>query len=140
MTGKKTGGKKLGSLNRTTRLKRSMAAGNEDALAEMRRIARGDVPCGVCHGRGKTKYQPARRSENGEWIVSDPDAGKLAERTCLSCYGSGKEIISPELKAKMWAEIAKYERPQLKAVQVGGDPEKPIQAHLVVEFVRPGNG
>jgi hypothetical protein len=139
MTGKKTGGKKLGSINKTTRLKRSVAAGNEDALEEMRRIARGDVPCGVCHGKGKTKYQPARRSENGEWIVSDPDAGKLAERTCLSCYGSGKEIISPELKAKMWGEIAKYERPQLKAVQVNGDPENPLRTHLTVEFVRSSN-
>lgn len=59
------------------------------------------VPCGVCMGAGKTKYR----------------AGADKERTCESCYGSGKEKISPELSGRMYAEIAQYVLPKRKAIE-----------------------
>ena len=33
------------------------------------------------------------------------------------CYGSGKEKISPELKGRMYAEIAQYALPKRKAIE-----------------------
>ena len=57
------------------------------------------------YGAGETKYQPAHGHD------------KLLERTCESCYGSGKEKISPELKARMYAELAQYVRPKRKAIE-----------------------
>jgi DnaJ-class molecular chaperone len=86
-----------------------MARLNCDPIEGMAKIAAGDVPCGTCHGKGKTKYQAAK----GE--------AKLLERTCESCYGSGKEKISPELKGRMYEQLAKYKHPQLKAIEHSGE-------------------
>src|SRR5215469_2800753 len=70
------------------------------------RIAENDLPCGVCRGTGKTKYQPKR--EQKEYL----------ERVCESCYGSGMENCSPELRGKMYSELAQYIAPKRKAVEV----------------------
>src|SRR5215831_4695347 len=71
----------------------------------MARIAENDLPCGVCRGSGKTKYQPKR------------EAKEYLERICESCYGSGKEACSPELRGKMYSELAQYIAPKRKAVE-----------------------
>lgn len=49
-----------------------------------------NLKCNVCRGKLKTKYKR--------------DDGRLGERICESCYGSGYEIVSPELRGKMWAK------------------------------------
>jgi len=89
--GRKTGGRKKGTLNTRTRqtvalLKRLGC----DPIEGMARIAEGDVPCGVCRG-----------------IAKDPP--------CESCTGTGKENISPELRFNCYAEIAKYAYPKCTA-------------------------
>lgn len=103
-------GRKKGTPNVLTRTATEiMARLGHDPIEGMVLIAMGEVPCSVCHGKRKTKYQPA----NGE--------DKLLERTCQSCYGSGKEKISPELKGKMEAELAKYRYPTLRQIEHTGN-------------------
>ena len=89
------------------------------------RIVMGDVPCGVCHGEGTTKYQPAKGSR------------KTAKRTCESCYGSGKERLSPELRQKADAELMKYCQPQLKAIEVTGADGDALKTRHEIVFVKP---
>lgn len=88
-------------------------------------IALNTVPCGVCRGRGKTKYRL-------------PDKG-IAERLCESCYGTLWESCSPELRGKMYAELAQYEHPKRKAIEVTGEGGGSIQQSLTVRFVHPGD-
>ena len=85
----------------------------------MAQIANGDIACSVCRGAGKTKYQPTRQAQLIEGIrtyVMPENPEKMDVRVCLSCYGSGKEIVSPEARGKHAAELAKYLAPQLKAI------------------------
>ena len=77
-----------------------------DPISGMVMIASGEVPCGTCHGKGKTKVK-----------ASD---GTFFDRTCESCYGSLLEKVTPDLRGKMYAELAKYRHPQLKAVELSG--------------------
>ena len=99
-------GRKQGTPNRRNlEVQELLARLDCDPIEGMVLIAQGKVPCGVCMGAGKTKYQPAHGHD------------KLLERTCESCYGSGKEKISPELKGRMLAEIAHYHRPKRKAIE-----------------------
>jgi hypothetical protein len=77
-----------------------------DPISGMVMIASGEVPCGTCHGKGKTKVK-----------ASD---GTFFDRTCESCYGSLLEKVTPDLRGKMYAELAKYRHPQLKSVEMSG--------------------
>lgn len=118
-------GRPKGSINKATE-----ALGRQkDPLvvlssARVKEILTGKLPCSVCRGKGKTKYQPAK----GE--------SKLFDRTCLSCYGSKYEKISPELMAKVALEVREYGFPKRKAIEVTGEDGGPIQA-VTVRFVDP---
>ncbi len=113
------GGRKKGTLNRlNSEANQRLAELDCDPIEGMVKIALGEVPCSVCRGKGRTKYQPAKGKD------------KLAERTCESCYGSGKEIISPELKGKMFAELAQYVAPKRKAVEHTGLEGGPIDVDV----------
>lgn len=85
-----------------------------DPIERMALIADGNVPCGTCHGLGKTKYQSGTQidGEDGEYV--------LAERRCQSCWGSGKEKISPDLRGKMLDALSKKIHPDLKAMEHSG--------------------
>jgi DnaJ-class molecular chaperone len=166
--GKKTGGRQKGAVNKRTATVENLLSRFEDPLIGMARIANGDVPCGVCHGKGKTKFQPAHRKKlacsdcggsglgptgilikgqrvpcpscDGKGAVDGgADVSGLSERTCQSCYGSGKEKIGPELRGKMLSELAQYKYPKRKAmdVQLTGENGGPMKSHITIEFVRP---
>ena|SRR5258708_1704376 len=107
---RRLGGRQKGTPNKRTqdfdaRLHRLKC----DPLSLMTLIVRGEVPCNVCRGKGKTPYRKKDRS--------------LGERTCESCYGSTFEIISPVDRGKTAAELLKYQYPQRKAVEVSGSLE-----------------
>lgn len=110
--GQRRGGRKKGTPNKSTQdvVQRLEALGC-DVIKGMALIAMGNVVCGVCHGKGKTQYQPARGKE------------KFIPRTCESCYGSGKERISPELRGKMYSDLAQYSFPKRKAIEITGSLE-----------------
>ena len=46
------------------------------------------------------------------------------------------EAHTPELRGRMYAELATYLYPKRKAVELAADPVTPQQSKLVVEFVR----
>ena len=119
--GRKTGGRVKGS--RTIQIQRQ---GNRlviKASERIRQILEGKLPCSVCRGVGRTKYQP-----------KGPD-GKTSDRTCLSCYGSKFEQLSPELIARTALSIREEAYPKLKAVEHTGAEGGPLQAAITVRFV-----
>ncbi len=122
MEGKKYGGRKAGTPNKASAtLKERLASWGCDPFKIMADIAAGELLCGVCRGAGKTKFQ----SGDGEGI-----------RKCQSCWGSGKERISPQERNRAASEIAKYTQPQLKAIEHSGPDGGPVQASLTVKFVK----
>lgn len=101
--GERRGGRPPGAPNKSTiDIQAKLAAVGCDPILGMALIASGEVPCGTCHGKGKTKY----KSE-----------GIIRERVCESCYGTLKEKITPDLRGKMYAELAQYVAPKRKAIE-----------------------
>lgn len=129
-----TSGPRKGVIPRTKQGRRSaadiLAALGVDPVTANALISLGDVPCGVCHGKGKTKYQPKTRTlDDGAkyQVAEDPDG---SERVCQSCWGSGKERISPELKFKANDMLAKYVHPTLKQMELSGPNGGPMSMSL----------
>jgi hypothetical protein len=95
-----------------------------DPFAVLAAVAIGELPCGLCRGVGKTHFQPMRGRQK-----------EPKERTCGSCYGSGRERISPGERLKAASELAQYCEPKLKAVEhssaEGAPPITSIQIHLI---------
>lgn len=104
----------------------------------MAQMANGDVPCGVCFGKGKTRWQPRRRKAlEGLELEEQPEADTTKERTCQSCYGSGKEQVSPELRGKMLEALSRKVHPDLKAIEHSGAGGGPIQHEIIpVQFIK----
>lgn len=111
-----------------------------DPLRGMAEIALNRLPCGVCRGELKTKYKllPGDHSKEcnkqGAGAGADCICDGIGTRTCMSCYGSGWEACSPELRGKMYAEIAQYVLPKRKAIEHSGIDGEDIGVRLVVEF------
>lgn len=95
------------------------------STSRIKEILTGKLPCSVCRGVGRTRYQPAKGGD------------KLADRTCLSCYGSKYEKISPELMSKVALEVREYGYPKRKAIEVTGEDGGPVEANMTVTFVQP---
>jgi hypothetical protein len=91
-----------------------------DPIEFMIEIAQGKLPCGACHGAGVTKFQPARGQQ------------KLAERTCESCYGSGKERVTPDLRGRMAEQVARYAYPTYKQIDHNGAPPGSVSIQKVL--------
>jgi phage/plasmid primase-like uncharacterized protein len=122
---KKVGGRKPGSRNKERTVREILDALNIEPIEGLALIAEGTAECTVCHGKGKSKYQPDRGN------------GKVFERQCESCYGSGLERISPQTRVKAYAELAEYMHPKRKSVEVTGTDGGPLKTSLLVEFVDP---
>lgn len=122
-----------------------------DPITGMAKIALGELKCNVCRGKLKTKYrlEPGQHTADcARQINRDLKAsrevkcfcGHVGERVCESCYGSGYEIVSPELRGKMFAELAQYEHPKLKAIEVSGSLDTPDLAAVLRERFRKHEG
>lgn len=99
------GGRAKGTPNKLTQEARELLASlNCDPIEGMALIAMGQMACRTCAGEKRTRYKTKK--------------GDIATRVCESCYGSGREIISPELSGKMYSELAKYVYPQRKALDI----------------------
>ncbi len=121
-------GRPKGSPNkRTAEVQEILAELNCDPVRGAALIALGDVPCRVCRGKGKTQFQPQQGNEPGV-------------RTCQSCWGSKKELISPELSGKMYTELLKYIHAQRKAIEHSGNIGQPDLAAVLRERYAKRNG
>lgn len=95
-----------------------------DPFDILAKIAMGTLPCGVCFGMGKTRYQAGK--------------DRQFERTCQSCYGSALEHLSPGDRMRAAAELAQYLEPKRKAIEVAGTGGGPIQSRHEFVAVTPG--
>lgn len=87
----------------------------------MARIAAGDVPCGTCHGVGKTPFRI-------------PDSDKLGQRTCESCYGTMKDKVTPQLRGQMYSELAQYIGSKRKAVELS-NPDGTLKPSWDINYI-----
>lgn len=132
------GGRAKGTPNRRTQdIQEKLERIGCDPIRGMAEIALNRLPCGVCRGELKTKYKlpdgthtPECRAANSVTCSCDG----IGIRVCMSCYGSGWEACSPELRGKMYAEIAQYVLPKRKAIEHSGIDGEDIGVRLVVEF------
>lgn len=110
-----------------------------DPIRGMAEIALNRLPCGVCRGELKTKYKLLIGTHATDCKPAETDAGCTCEglgvRTCQSCYGTGWEACSPELRGKMYAEIAQYVLPKRKAIEHSGVDGGEIPLRVNVRFL-----
>lgn len=120
--GERRGGRSKGTPNKATAtVQDTLSRLGVDPFEGMALIASGQIPCGACHGKGKTKVK-----------ASD---GTFFDRTCESCYGSLLEKVSPETRAKMYAELGQYVAPKRKAIELTGGAGGPVVTAVQIEFV-----
>jgi DnaJ-class molecular chaperone len=113
-------GRTRGAGSAATTIKEYLASIGCSPAEYLASVVQNRVPCRVCRGAGKTKFQPAG-SERFQ-----------GERTCQSCWGSKLERISPELAVNAAAKLLERTEPQLKAIEVSGSADKPPVSVRVV--------
>ncbi len=148
--GRKTGGKVKGSLNKSTKEAHEiMERLGVDPIANMAMIADRKVSCGTCideHRKptGTTKYllPPGQHSRECAITKAKLTSGQLlctcegiAERTCLSCFGTLWERIPTETMLKASAELAQYKHAKRKALEVTGADGGAIQHAHTIKFI-----
>ena len=110
---------------------------NCDPIEGMCRIALNDIECGTCRGKLHTKYilPDGQHAKDCPGTSVDCTCGGVGTRICQSCFGTGMECIAPELRARMFSELAKYKHPQFKQIeQRETDTERQT---ITLELVRP---
>ena len=109
--GIKSGGRQKGTPNKINAEVAARLAGlGCDPIEGMVKIALRECECPTCQGTLRAKY-----TLGPVGIYLDPDSGKMM--TCRTCWGTGKEPILPELRGKMFAELAQYIAPKRKAIE-----------------------
>lgn len=123
--GQRYGGRQKGTTNKVTQEARG-ALGPLILRAKetAQQILDMTLPCSVCRGAGKTEFQPAK--------------GHSGVRRCQSCWGSGKEKVSPELRARIALDALEYGNPKLRAIEHTGVDGGPIQLGVRVISVKAG--
>ncbi len=118
-----------------------------DPIVGMAMIANNNLPCGVCRGESRTRYplsderltcdcmEDDDRPNPKCWKCDGTGRQTLNDRICQSCYGTLYEACSPELRGKMYAELAQYESPKRKAIEHSGPEGGDIPLSILVEFV-----
>lgn len=121
-TGKKWGGRTKGTPNKHTASIQSLIEGLvEKGKSYVEQVLDGSVPCGVCHGEGKTRFQPARGLKS------------LGIRTCQSCYGSGLERLSPETRLRAALDAINYGHAKKQATEIT-NPDGSLKPTWVVKM------
>lgn len=111
-----------------------------DPFEGMAKIALGDVQCNLCRGTLLSPVLLPEGEHSSECAKSDGEENEcscegITKRRCQSCKGTGRELVSPELRGKMYAELANYDRPKLKAIEHTGVDGGPIQHEHRIVFV-----
>jgi DnaJ-class molecular chaperone len=122
--GERRGGRQKGTVNKSIQtIRERLAAMNCDYIGYLANTVNNNVPCAVCRGAGKTKFQP----KGGERFSG--------ERTCQSCWGSGLERIEPKESAKAAAELMSYCEAKRKPVDDTGNADDNHNIRVTVEYV-----
>lgn len=107
-------GKKAGQQNKATiEGKARVEAYGKEAIEFHHAVMTNTLPCGVCRGLGKTKYQPGG-SEDGK------------PRTCQSCWNSKMERIDPKVRQASAESLLDRFMAKLKHVEHSGTVDHEI--------------
>lgn len=136
-------GRKKGTPNRSTATVHEILARlNCNPFEIMGIIATNTLPCGVCRGTGKTKYQ-LKPGQHDPHCSGRPKKSSdlcacegIGERTCQSCYGTLYEACNPAERGKMAAQLAEYVAPKRKALEVSGELE--VHDRIIEERLNAG--
>lgn len=80
-----------------------------DPITGMAMIALGKVPCPTCNGKKRVPRPKADKSTSVALIV------------CPGCYGTGLDVVTTDLRGRMFSELANYCYPKRKAIEHSGD-------------------
>lgn len=153
--GKRIGaGRRKGSIGKATEAVLSMLARlGCSPLEGLAQISLRRVSCGTCvdekgEPTGVTRYALPEgkhaktcKAPVGEAHMSAHcTCSGIAERTCLSCFGTLRERIGADLKFKADAELAQYVAPKRKAVEVSGPEGGPVERRLELVFIEAKDG
>lgn len=78
-----------------------------DYIGYLAHTVMNNIPCAVCRGKGKTKFQPGKSEAPGE-------------RVCQSCWGEKLERIDPKASQAAATTLLEYCETKLKAVEMTG--------------------
>lgn len=81
---------------------------------------------------GRTVGTPNRKTQEISALLESLSCNPIEGMARIAT----NEAHSPELRGRMFAELAQYVYPKRKAVELAWDPVTPPQSKLVVEFVR----
>lgn len=140
-------GRPKGSLNRKTEdIREKLKRCDADPIIGMAQIAKNNLPCGVCSGEGKTRYnlpeeqqhecdqcKPGAKRAKCLWC-SGTGIKTIGVRTCQSCYGTLFEACSPDLRGRMFAELAQYVESKRKAIEVS-NPDGTLTPRVEIVYV-----
>lgn len=120
-------GKKAGQQNKATlEGKERVERYGKEAIEFHHAVMTNKLPCGVCRGEGKTKFQPGG------------DSDKPSLRTCQSCWGSKMERIDPKVRQGSAESLLDRYLPKLKHVEHANDEDHPlIQGYRAEEWKPP---
>ncbi len=134
-------GKPKGTPNKKTlEVAEKLARMGCDSIVGMATIALNNLPCGVCRSTGITRYKLEAREAC--ICEADPkDCGlclgtgfiEWGERVCQSCWGTLYEACSPELRGKMYSDLAQYQHAKRKAIEHSGSIGMPDVAAVMRE-------
>ena len=81
---------------------------------------------------GRVAGTPNRKTQEISALLESLDCNPIEGMARIAT----NEKYSPELRGRMYAELAQYVYPKRRAVEHAGEPVAPLQSKLVVEFVR----
>ena len=108
-----------------------------DPITGMCLIAMNQIECGTCRGKLHTKYALPAGEHTAECTRSPCSCQGIGTRICESCYGTGMEKISPDLRGRMFAELAKYKHPQFKQIEDRSSESPAERQTIEIVLVRP---
>ena len=74
-------------------------------------------------GSGRKKGTPNKSSLNARQIMEKAGFNPIRRMMALA----KDESVEAHIRAQMVKELAKYHSPQLKAIEISGNPEKPLE-------------
>ncbi len=148
--GQRRGGRQKGTPNAATRtVEEILDRLGCDPFEGMALIAMNLVPCGECRGKGHKRYKlpeilqnqpcPCLKGKKADpkcWMCSGLGIQLASERVCQSCWNDLMERCAPELRGKMYAELAQYKAPKRKAIEHSGTIE--VEASKIIEALHRG--
>lgn len=121
MLGRKTGGRKRGTPNKSTGYLAAREAAGVNPWEIAFDIIAQRYPCTVCHGEGATTYRTR--------------AGQTATRTCESCWGTKRDRTPMTVIARMVELCCGQDEAKPQRLQITGGSGGPVNTEVRLVLV-----